>query len=111
MRDTRWVWEPYELDSELLWGGWKEAGAAASGVDSVEVYGEAMARLFEGMILLALGYQERVEDTESPGEVADFRVTAKRPEVQLFVDKNRPETRMTKTAPKADPSPRLAPWP
>lgn len=59
--------------------------------DAVEIYREVAARLFEGMILLALGYQGRVEDTDTPGEVADFQVTAKQPEVQLLVDKNRPE--------------------
>lgn len=59
--------------------------------DCVDLYREAMARLFEGMILLALGYQGRMENKDSPGEIADFHVTAKNPEVQLWVDKNRPE--------------------
>ena len=50
-----------------------------------------MARLFEGMVLFALGYNGRIEDKSSPGEVADFQVTANRHEVQLLVDRNRPD--------------------
>ena len=56
--------------------------------DSLEPYKEATARLFEGMILLALGYQGRIKDVGTPGEVAYFQVKAKH-EVELRVDSNR----------------------
>jgi hypothetical protein len=59
--------------------------------DCVEVYREAIARLFEGMIVHAIGYQGRIDHRGSPGEIADFRVTANRSNVRLEVDKNSPE--------------------
>ncbi len=59
--------------------------------DGTELYKEAMARLFEGLILLPLGYQGRIENKNWPGRIADFQVTNKNPEVHLLVDKNRPD--------------------
>lgn len=58
--------------------------------DSVELYREATARLFEGIVLLALGYQGRIENKSSPGEVAYFQVEPKG-ETELRVDRNRPD--------------------
>lgn len=58
--------------------------------DSIDVYREAMARLFEAMVVLALGYQGRIEHDDSPGEIANFRVSANQSNVRLQVDKNRP---------------------
>lgn len=49
-----------------------------------------MCRLFEGVILLGLGFQGRIEHSNSPGDIADFRIKAKH-EVQLWVDGNRPD--------------------
>ena len=53
-------------------------------------YDEAMARLFEGMILRPLGYEGHVELTFSPGKVVAFSVVANSSEVQLLVNKNPP---------------------
>ncbi len=58
--------------------------------DSVEVFQEAIARLFEGIILLAIGYQGRIEDKFSPGEIVNFTVISNVPEMKLLVDKNLP---------------------
>jgi hypothetical protein len=58
--------------------------------DCVKHYDEAMARLFEGIVLLALGYEGHVEDKNSPGEVANFQVERKH-DIDLRVDANRPE--------------------
>jgi len=58
--------------------------------DSVEIYREATARLFEGLVLLALDRKERVKDKYYPGKAANFLVLAKGPDVKLQVDKHPP---------------------
>jgi hypothetical protein len=58
---------------------------------AVDIYRDAMAKLFEGMILLALGYRGRIRDDDTPGEIADFQVTVKMGEPRLHVDKHRPD--------------------
>jgi hypothetical protein len=59
--------------------------------DAVEIFRETMARLFEGMVLLALGFQGSIKDKDAPGEIADFRVKAHKREVELLVERNRPD--------------------
>ena len=59
--------------------------------DVLELYREATARLFEGLILLALGYQGRIEDPDSPGKVAEFLVRPRATQIELLVDRNRPD--------------------
>lgn len=59
--------------------------------DSAKVFREVTARLFEGMVLLSLGYQGRISDTSSPGEIASFFVAPRFGEFQLMVDKNLPD--------------------
>ena len=53
-------------------------------------YDEAMARLFEGMILRPLGLSERIQPTFSPGNAVAFSVVTNRSGVELLVDKNPP---------------------
>lgn len=74
----------------LLWniGFWPNPRLRAW--DSVALYKEVAARLFEGMVLLALGYEGRIENADYPGQVADFFVVAKHAGVRLMVDKNDP---------------------
>ena len=50
-----------------------------------------MARLFEGTVLLPLGVDGRIENKNAPGAIADFRVKANKPEIELLVDRNRPD--------------------
>ncbi len=56
--------------------------------DSVELYQEAAARLFEAMIILPLGYQARIDDKYNPGLTVDFSVEPATPEVDLLVNGN-----------------------
>lgn len=58
--------------------------------DVLELYREATARLFEALILLALGYQGRIEEADSPGGVAEFLVRPRAAQTELLVDRNRP---------------------
>ncbi len=58
--------------------------------DTLELYKEALARLFEGMVLHALGYQGRIDNANSPGELAYFQVEPKG-DTELRVDRNGPE--------------------
>ena len=58
--------------------------------DSLELYEEALARLFEALILHSLGYKARIEKSDSPGDAADFLVRAKRARMRLVVDGNVP---------------------
>ena len=81
----------YREVARLIWNFGFWSNSKLRDWDSVEIYREAMARLFEGMILFALGYKGRIEHKDSPGEIANFHVTAKNPEVQLWIDKNHPE--------------------
>ncbi len=59
--------------------------------DSLELYREAGDRLFEAMVLLALGFQGRIEPNETQGDVAKFVVRPKFGEVELQVDKYQPK--------------------
>lgn len=53
-------------------------------------FDEAMARLFEGMILQPLGLDTRIELTFAPGDAAVFWVMASAIGVKLWVNKNPP---------------------
>lgn len=59
--------------------------------DAVEAYREAVARLFESMVLLPLGYHAHIEYPDSPGRIACFHVTIKGHPMQILVDKNLPD--------------------
>ena len=48
-------------------------------------------RLYEGMILRPLGFEEQIIGTGCPGKAITFWVTANVPDVELLVDKNRPD--------------------
>ena len=48
-------------------------------------------RLYEGMILRPLGFEEQIVGTGCPGKAVDFWVTPNVPDVELLVDRNRPD--------------------
>jgi len=57
----------------------------------LEQYEEAMMRLFEGMILRPLGFANQILGTGCPGNVVNFWVAAKYPDVELLVDEHAPD--------------------
>ena len=80
----------YREVARLVWnlGFWQKPALREWACE--RAYDEAIARLFEGMILRPLGRQERIEVSFCPGEVAPFLVTANNPGVQLWVDGHLP---------------------
>ena len=89
MRECTELFLQYREIARLVWniGFWPHPKLRSW--DSVELYKDIVARLFEGMVLLALGYQGRIGDNSSPGDVAYFQVQPK-DEIELRVDRNRP---------------------
>ena len=58
--------------------------------DCTERYEEAMARRFKAVVLLAQGYQGRIEDPFHPGKSVELRVEVREPGADAQVDKNLP---------------------
>lgn len=58
--------------------------------DFVGAFDEAMARLYEGMVLLPLGCDDRVQDLNYPGKAVPFKVEVRSPTVECLVDQNLP---------------------
>jgi hypothetical protein len=58
--------------------------------DCVEKHEEAMARVFEAVLLLAQGYQGRVLDPFYPGKSVELRVEIMPPGATALVDSNLP---------------------
>jgi hypothetical protein len=57
-------------------------------IPCVLAYDQAMARVFEAMVLLPLGYAERITETpQGLGKIADFGVSIDLPETELLIDK------------------------
>jgi hypothetical protein len=54
-------------------------------------FDEAVARLFEGMVLLPLGHACRVEDTNYPGKAVPLCIEVTSPGVECLIDENLPE--------------------
>jgi hypothetical protein len=80
----------YREIARLIWNLGFRSNPKLGDWNSIDAYRNVIARLFEGMILPALGYQGRIEHDDSPGELADFRVKPKRGEMEMLVDKNLP---------------------
>jgi hypothetical protein len=59
--------------------------------DYIWRFDEAVARLFEGMVLLPLGYTCRAEDTNYPGKAVPINIEAISPGVECLIDENLPE--------------------
>ncbi len=58
--------------------------------DYTAAFDEAVARLYEGMILLPLGDPSRVEDINFPGKTAPLFIEVRSPGVECLIDKNMP---------------------
>jgi hypothetical protein len=81
----------YREIARLVWNLGFLPNPALHEYDSLGVFEEAMARLFEGMVLHSLNEGTQVQDKWQPGDVAEFRVEATHPDVELWVDKNLPD--------------------
>jgi len=93
MKDCTPLFLRYREVARLIWnlGFWPDPELRR--VDCLLTYEEAMARLFEGMVLLRVGYDDRVQEFPSGlGKPVNFRVTAKTPGVELHVDRYPPGT-------------------
>ncbi len=58
--------------------------------DYTTSFDEAMARLYEGMVLLPLGRTERVEDLNYPGTTVPLFIEVKSSSVPCLIDENLP---------------------
>lgn len=58
--------------------------------DYHSAYVEAMARLYEGMVLLPLGHNERVQDWDFPGDGVALSIQLKHPKVECLIDQSLP---------------------
>ena len=67
----------------------RDGGCFVAG-DYVAAFNEAMARLYEGMVLLPLGYDDRVQDSNYPGSTKAFSIEVESPNVESFYDRNLP---------------------
>jgi len=82
----------YRETARLIWnlGFWPNPDLRE--VACVLAYEDARARLFEGMVLLSLGYQQRVKEWPGRlGEFVNFEVTTNVPGAELKVDPNLPD--------------------
>src|SRR5690348_3352728 len=89
-RDCTDIFLKYREIARLVWNAGFWTNPQLWDWNSVFLYREVTARLFEGMVLLALGYEGRIEDANCPGQIARFYVIAQRAGVKLLVDKNTP---------------------
>jgi hypothetical protein len=77
----------YREIARLVWnlGFWPDPELRA--VACLLAYDDAMARLFEGMVLLELGYGERVQSwPQGLGEPVKFKVAPSAADAELYVD-------------------------
>ena len=58
--------------------------------DYVAAYDEAMARLYEGLVLFPLGHFERVRDTNYPGRTVPIYVEVRQGDITCLVDSDLP---------------------
>jgi hypothetical protein len=58
--------------------------------DYVGAYDEAVARLYEGMVLLPLGNNSRVQDTNYPGKTVPVFIDVTSPSVDYLIDQDLP---------------------
>src|SRR5438477_2403022 len=81
----------YREVARLVWnlGFWPQPRLRE--IASVFAYEEAMTRLFEGLVLCPLGFDERVGQFHTLGKAVEFRVIAKFPGTELLVDRNLPD--------------------
>src|SRR4051794_5542006 len=58
--------------------------------DYSAAFDEAVARLYEGMVLLPLGNSSRVEDVNFPGKTAPLSIEIQSADVECLIDENLP---------------------
>jgi hypothetical protein len=82
------IFRQYREIARLVWNAGFWPNPKLRDWDATILYKEISARFFEGMVLLALGYEGRIEDADCPGQIAEFQLVAKHGGVELRVDKN-----------------------
>lgn len=90
MRNCTDLFFRYREISRLVWNLGIWPNPILADWDCVELYREAMSRLFDAMILVPLGCEERVKDKYYPGKTARFSVEINSQEAELQVNKNLP---------------------
>jgi hypothetical protein len=83
----------YREIARLVWnlGFWPDPELRE--IECVLAFEYAMARLFEGMVLLRFGYTEQLKRfPDGLGEAVDFRVTGKAAAIKLAVDRYKPNS-------------------
>ena len=95
-RDCTELFMQYREMARLIWNlaFWAKAEVRASDCfqtgDYVAAFREIAARLYEGMVLLPLGYEDRVIDIDSPGRTVPFHIELKYGGTKLLVARNGP---------------------
>ena len=80
----------------LIWNSafWPNSDLQDSSIftigDYTAAFNEAVARLYEGMVLLPLGNASRVRDVNFPGKTAPFFIEVRSPGVEYLIDENLP---------------------
>jgi hypothetical protein len=90
-RDCTQLFIQYREIARVVWnlGFWPNP--ALREWDAVELYQDLLSGLFEGMVLVPLGYRGRSEEVAHPGKIMNFRVEIASPNARLLVDKHSPE--------------------
>ena len=87
-KDCTELFLQYREVARLVWnlGFWPKAEVRASDClqagDYIAAFGETAARLYEGVVLLPLGYENRVKQIDSPGLTVPFEIEARCPILQ-----------------------------
>jgi len=90
-QDCTQVFFRYREVARLVWnlGFWPDTDLRT--VESIIAFEDAMARLFEGMILLRFGCDDRIKRwPRGLGELLNFRVAISASEAELLVDRYLP---------------------
>jgi hypothetical protein len=80
----------YREVARLVWNLGIWASPPNRDYAAIDLYNEAMLRLFVAIVLVPLGYQAEFEDKNYPGKSIELRVEIKEPPAELFVNKNLP---------------------
>ncbi|MGJ5821001.1 hypothetical protein [Paludibaculum fermentans] len=91
MRECTDLFLRYREVARLIWnlGFWPNPDLREW--EAANLYQEVAARMFEGMVLLPVGCENRLKDRYDLGSGTDFRVEITAPGAKLLVNKNPPD--------------------
>jgi hypothetical protein len=95
-KDCTEIFYKYRELIRLIWnlGFWSETKVRDSDLftaaEYTTLFQNAVSRLFEGIVLLPLGYNNRVVDINTPGTAVQFTVEVKSVQVDYLIDRNLP---------------------